>query len=665
MQLEIKLKNFYFFILILLISFNLNSTNSNSFGITGSINTPNAYSMKESSLRADYFYSYPEKKLNLTASPFEWMEATIFYSSIENKPYLAYGGNGYIFENQSYKDKGFNVKAILKQEGDFPAIAVGLNDFAGTGLYDSEYIVLSKSFNNFIISAGIGWGNYSQGISVSNPLTFISNRFEDRPGDYEVGNFNIDRYFSGDASIFGSLSYKLNNKFIIDLEYDPTDTDNFIEFKEPSTNINFGVTYNYDDWKFKTNFIRGQELGFQISYSQNFLNFNKDKKFKRPKKTSENKYIYLQEILKLNNIGLKEIAEEDDFTSIKVRHNQLNSVEAIENIVSAYRIVEPNISGKDLYLEHQTLGMTMNKNLIEKQKSYSPKNLKTFDKNQKAQIDYKVTDKFPYFNQSFALVPRFFLASREGFFFQGLIAEYNSEVILKDNLLILTNLKRSLYDNFDGLYIPPVDTYPNQVRSDVKEYIKNFDRGIAVGRLEVNYFKEYKSKHYMRFTGGIFEEMFGGVGFEYLYYPSNSLFSFGYENFYVKKRDYSMRFKFKEYKNYLQRISAQAYDPKTRIIFNLSYGEYLAGDIGSTINVKRRFQNGVEFGFFFSDTDVSKEQYGEGSFDKGIMLKVPFSVFGGKSSLQKWEWRPLTKDPAAQLIKSIDLREYLDKNRIY
>ena len=64
--------------------------------------------------------------------------------------------------------------------------------------------MLSKSFNNFIISAGIGWGNYSQGISVSNPLKFISNRFEDRPGDYEVGNFNIDRYFSGDASIFGS-----------------------------------------------------------------------------------------------------------------------------------------------------------------------------------------------------------------------------------------------------------------------------------------------------------------------------------------------------------------------------------------------------------------------------------------------------------------------------
>jgi len=621
--------------------------------------------MKESGLRADYFYSYPEKKLNLTASPFNWLEATIFYSSIENKPYLAYGGNGYIFENQSYKDKGFNVKAILKQEGDYPAIAIGLNDFAGTGLYDSEYIVLSKSYNKLIASAGIGWGNYSQGFNINNPLKFISNRFENRPGDYEVGNFNIDRYFSGAASLFGSLSYEINNKFIIDLEYDPTDTNNFIEFEESLTNFNLGITYNYNDWKLKTSFIRGQELGFQITYSQNFLNYKKDRKFKRPDNSHKNKYKHLQEILNLNNIGLKEIAEEADFTSIIVQHNQFNNAEAIEYVVSAYRIIEPRISSKDLYVEQQTLGMTMNKNLIEKQKSYSPKNLKSFSKIPETQSDYKVIDKFPYINQSFALVPRFFLASREGFFYRGLIAEHNSEIILRDNLLILANLKHSLSDNFDGLYIPPVDTYPNQVRSDVKEYTKNFDRGIAIGRLEINYFEDYQNKHYIRLTGGIFEEMFGGIGFEYLYYPNDSLFSFGYENFYVKKRDYSMRFKFKEYDNHFQRFSAQAYEPKTKIIFNFSYGEYLAGDIGYTFDVKRRFQNGVEFGFFFSDTDVSKEQYGEGSFDKGIVLKVPFSFFGGSPTLQKWAWRPLTKDPASQLIKSIDLRDYLNTNRIY
>ena len=29
--------------------------------------------------------------------------------------------------SQSYKDKGFNVKVKLKDQGDYPALAVGLN----------------------------------------------------------------------------------------------------------------------------------------------------------------------------------------------------------------------------------------------------------------------------------------------------------------------------------------------------------------------------------------------------------------------------------------------------------------------------------------------------------------------------------------------------------
>ena len=57
-----------------------------------------------------------------------------FYTSIQNKPYPGY-------EYQSYKDKGFNFKVRLKKEGVLPALAVGFNDFAGTGLYSSEYIV--------------------------------------------------------------------------------------------------------------------------------------------------------------------------------------------------------------------------------------------------------------------------------------------------------------------------------------------------------------------------------------------------------------------------------------------------------------------------------------------------------------------------------------------
>ena len=78
----------------------------------------------------------------------------------------------------------------------------------------------------------------------------------------------------------------------------------------------------------------------------------------------------------------------------------------------------------------------------------------------------------------------------------------------------------------------------------------------------------------------------------------------------------------------------------------LSYGEYLAGDVGTTIELSRTYSNGMNFGVFASNTDVSAAQFGEGSFDKGIFFNIP--IYG---NLINYTWRPLTKDPGAKLIR--------------
>ena len=213
-------------------------------------------------------------------------------------------------------------------------------------------------------------------------------------------------------------------------------------------------------------------------------------------------------------------------------------------------------------------------------------------------------------------------------------------------------------------YIDPLNTYPNQVRSDLKKYLNNFDSGIVLGRLELNAFKSFKNKHFLRFSAGIFEEMFGGVGLDYQYYPQGSFVSLGVETYFVKKRDYSLDFNFLNYKNTLSRVNVQAIEPRTKVKFKLSYGEYLAGDEGYTFDISRRFDNGVELGGFITRTNVTYEQFGEGSFDKGIKIKIPFSLFGG-NSLSKYEWRPLTKDPGALLVKSVDISDQISRYRVY
>lgn len=94
----------------------------------------------------------PDQKGTLTSNPYDWLEASLFYTNIQGTPYPG-------FEYQDYKDKGFNLKLRLKKQGKLPAIAVGVMDLAGTGYYSSEYIVTSYGLNNVDMHFGMGWGN--------------------------------------------------------------------------------------------------------------------------------------------------------------------------------------------------------------------------------------------------------------------------------------------------------------------------------------------------------------------------------------------------------------------------------------------------------------------------------------------------------------------------
>ena len=162
-------------------------------------------------------------------------------------------------------------------------------------------------------------------------------------------------------------------------------------------------------------------------------------------------------------------------------------------------------------------------------------------------------------------------------------------------------------------------------------------------------------------SGGILEEMFNGIGFEYLYFKQNTNYAIGIEVFDVIKRDYKMRLGTLDYKNitgslnfYYRNYRTIPFDAK------ISYGEYLAGDEGVTIEFSRSFLNGAKFGVFASFTDVSSAQFGEGSFDKGVFFNIP--VFG---NFINYSWRPLTKDPGARLIRKHTLHDLLIKFEPY
>jgi hypothetical protein len=574
------------------------------------------------------------------------MEASFFYTNIQGKSYCGLDYDPVC--DQDYKDKGFNFKLRVKEEGVFPAIAIGINDIAGTGYYSSEYIVGSYGINNIDFHFGLSWGTLNGSKhSFKNPLGKISNQFYDRPVTLEEngGQFQPSRYFSGEkTSPFLGISLALNNKVIIKLETDNTLTPGQVGYERAESDYSFGIDYAFND-----NFTIGIANERNNYFSAKFVYKNNPKEsikkyqYKKSEtiKPQEDKYRKLIKNIENNGIGVNKIIESSSTIGLELTQFTHTNLDIIEEIIASAS-VDSDIE-KDIKTDIRIANLQAKNDFDE-------------DLIQKSKIIYE-RKKSRRFYSTNSLVFRPFLAAREEFFKGALLFENNSEYVIKDNFFFSSNIKYSLADNFDDLTIPPVDTYPAQVRSDIKDYLRNIDEGIIIGRAQFDYYLTPKKYHHLMLTAGVLEEMFSGYGGEYLYFKNNSNFAAGLEVFNVKKRDYRMKFGMLDYENttYSANFYYRNYE---RIPFDMkiSYGEYLAGDKGSTIEFSRSFINGTKFGVFASFTDVTPEQFGEGTFDKGIFFNIP--VYG---NFINYTWSPLTKDPGAKLNRKNTLYDLLVK----
>ena len=618
-------------------SFKFNTFNNH--GSVGLINTPTARFFDESSFGFVAYDGSPDQKLTMTAYPYDWFEASVFYTNIQGKPYPN-------FESyQDYKDKGFNFKIRIKEEDRLPAIAVGINDVAGTGFYSSEYIVSSYGINNIDFHLGIGWGALNGFDDFNNPFKYIDERFESRPiyKNEPGGSIDFDRYFSGrKSSSFFGISYVMNDKTILKLERDPTLTPGLVGYENSDSDLSLSIEFNpRTNWTFGLSYERNNFLSMRFSYKDK-SNKGSNYRYKKSENAkSSNKYTNLRRNLNANGIGVNKIYKKDNKIGIEVTQFSFQSLDILEEVIMTAKI-DSNIS-EELSTNYKIADLDVAKaydiNFInESELIYEKKKTRNFSSDTRVNI-------------------RPFLAGREGFLKVGVLLENDSEYVISDNFFFSSNLKYSLWDNYDDLIFPPVDTYPEQVRSDVKDYLKGFSDGIVVGRAQFDYFKTISKNNHIMLTAGILEEMFSGAGFEYLWFDKEKDYAFGVEVFDVVKRDYKLRFGNLDYENTTAHLNFY-YRNYRGIPFDLklSYGEYLAGDVGSTIELSRQFKSGINFGVFASKTNVTSEQFGEGSFDKGIFFNIP--IFGNGISYQ---WRPLTKDPGQKLIRKNNLHDLLVK----
>ena len=211
-----------------------------------------------------------------------------------------------------------------------------------------------------------------------------------------------------------------------------------------------------------------------------------------------------------------------------------------------------------------------------------------------------------------------------------------------------------LLDNYDNFTYDAPSNLP-RVRTYIREYLTT--SRVTLPLFQATQVVKVGDSHYFSAYGGMLEMMFGGVGGEWLYRPLNSALAIGVDVNEVRQRDFDQRFTFLDYQTFTGHATGYWQTGWENVLAKVSYGQYLAGDRGYTVDLSKAFSNGVRMGAYFTKTNVSAEQFGEGSFDKGIYVAIPFDTFFTKYSNNSANilWNPLIRDGGAKLNRAYPL----------
>jgi hypothetical protein len=241
----------------------------------------------------------------------------------------------------------------------------------------------------------------------------------------------------------------------------------------------------------------------------------------------------------------------------------------------------------------------------------------------------------------------------------GLFAQLGAEYRFNRRFAISASTDVSLWNNL--VSNTPDNSLLPHVRSDFAKYYKYGANGIS--SLLLSYRWRLSPDLNAILKGGYLESMYGGFGGEILWHPDRSRFAVGVDLYQVWKRNYDRLFGFQSYHVLTGHISLYYQSPWHHVGFKVMYGRYLAKDHGFTVELFRRFSTGVEIGAFATLTNVSAAQFGEGSFDKGIIIKIPFDWILPIPTQSQFsmDLRPLTRDGGQRLTGDTTLYNRLQR----
>jgi hypothetical protein len=650
-------------------------------GGTGLLQTPTARMAKEGTFTVSYNDTNEYRFWSASLQLFPWMESTVRYTDVRTvlySPFENFSGD------QTLKDKGIDVKFRLLEESYYlPDLSVGFIDIGGTGLFASEFVNLSKGYGPFDFHIGLGTGYLGAGGNVSNPLCELQESFCERPSGFGGlgGKVEFGDFFKGPSSIFGGIEYHTPiDGLILKLEYDGNDYINDRAGSlEQDSKWNVGAVYKYHNWDFNINYQRGNTFGFGVSYSFN-MHTIKQVKYDSPPRPIENttpaesiedlnrERLYA-DLVNQGSFLLNDTHQEGDemtFYGVQLGYSDYN--EATERVgrilaselpenITTYRIVDtvahtPMVE-TEIDAEAFKIAATYSELESDIETTYervdtSSETLENYAPNKLSGFLFSTE---AFWIQTFGNPEDFYL-------YQG-GAFVNSGYAFDANFSVRSGIKVTLVENFDkfNFLVDSQESPLPRVRTQVREYATR--SAVTLENAYLHWFDRIAPDWYAQAYGGYLETMFGGVGAELLYRPVDSRLSFGIDLNYVKQRDFDSDTAFFDY-TVLTGHASMYWNPEFLPDMQLvvSAGQFLAKDKGVNIDIAKRFDSGIIVGAYAAFTNVSAEEYGEGSFTKGFYISIPFDLFSlapakGRGSLP---WIPIGRDGGQMLQRPIKLR---------
>ena len=652
----------------------------NDFGGVGLLQTPTARMAPAGELSVNVNRTSPYSRYSVSLQPFEWLEGSFRYTAITNRRY----GPESLSGDQSYKDKAVDVKLRLWQESHWaPELALGFRDVGGTGLFSSEYLVANKRYNDFDFSAGVAWGYLGNRGDFDNPLGGIDDRFDTRPEGDGTGDVNTNAYFRGRPSLFGGVSYQTPwEPLSLKLEYEGNDykdepKDNHIKQDSP---INLGAVFKLtDSVDLSAAWERGNTAMFGITLHTNFVSRKAPAKtFDPPAErlpahapvTAPDQVNWADVSRRLQkNAGydVERVAQRG--SELLVYGEQTNYFHSAKAVGRASRILDNSVNDDidwftlvnkryDMPLEETSVPRETFREVVNNEEPLKSLH-RTTEVN--AAMPHRETTLYTQtrdpLKYGVGLGYKQNVGGPDGLLYQ-ISADADAEYRFTRNTWWSGLLSVNLLNNYDNFTYDAPSGLP-RVRTDLRQYMTTSD--VTMPTFQFNHARQLDQDWYGMVYGGYLESMFAGVGGEALFRPQGQRWSVGADLNYVRQRDFDQGFGLRDYSTVTGHITGYTdlpFDAQAAV----SVGRYLAKDWGATVDLSREFANGVRFGAWATMTSATSEEYGEGSFDKGIYVSIPFDEMMSVSTMRRANivWSPLTRDGGARLGRSYSLHAMTD-----